>query len=680
MPQKVSQILLQASCGALVFNLSFTLALNRNNMSLINQTNSESFKIINTHSDSSKKPVKLPLDHSSHFHYSATAQLVIDPITDTVIAVNQEACRFLGMDAEKIESRRVSQLFAVCFPDLIVFTQELISLGRAWSDQLLIETKNGDECVEVNGIYETAGGGTKVYLSMQRIAEIDQCREHSDAHRHYLSGIGHWNHVSRTFQEFERENQLLLDAAGEGIYGVDADGITTFVNPAAQQILGYTALELAGRNMHSAVHYCHSDGSHFSVKDCPIFDAFKDGVIHTVEEDIFWNKAGEPVDVQYTSTPIKDSGFIVGAVVIFRDISQKKASERKLIEALKEVESLKNRLEMEKAYLQEEISSEFNYHKMIGHSQALKNVLQQIDLVAPTEATVLIHGESGTGKELIARAIHENSHRSDRPLIRVNCAAIPVDLFESEFFGHIKGAFTGATSERPGRFELADGGTLFLDEVGEIPLYLQSKLLRVLQEQELERIGDNKTRKVDVRIIAATNKDLSVLVEQQAFREDLYFRLNVFPLQSIPLRERREDIPLLTRHFLKKSCSRANKAGLKLPITELEKLEAYHWPGNIRELENVIERQVILARNDTIRFDTSSLAPKETSMLATQINQHAIMTEAELKMQDRRNILLALERTQGKVFGKDGAAELIEIKPTTLASRIKKYNIEVRNF
>ena len=649
-------------------------------MSLINKPNNESSTIINADLDASKNALNLSLYNPAHFQYSATAQLVVDPIADAVIAVNQELCRLLDMNSEQIQYMRVSQLFIGCFPTFIVFTEEIISRGKAWSDQLLIETQNGEERVEVNGLYEANNAGMKVYFSLQRIIEIDQHREHADAHRHYLSGIGHWNQVSRTFQEFERENRLLLDAAGEGIYGVDADGITTFVNPAAQQILGYTALELAGRNMHSTVHYSHSDGSHFSIKDCPIFAAFKDGVVHTVEEDIFWNKVGEPIDVQYTSTPINDNGFIVGAVVIFRDISQKKASERKLIEALKEVEHLKNRLEMEKAYLQEEISSEFNYHQMIGNSQALKNALQQINLVAPTDATVLIHGESGTGKELIARAIHENSHRSDRPLIRVNCAAIPVDLFESEFFGHIKGAFTGAISERPGRFELADGGTLFLDEVGEIPLYLQSKLLRVLQEQELERIGDNKTRKVDVRIIAATNRDLSVLVERQEFREDLYFRLNVFPLKSIALRERREDISLLTQHFLKKACSRANKVGLKLPITELEKLEAYHWPGNIRELENVIERQVILATSDTIRFDTSLLGAKEISMPSAHINQHAIMTETELKNQDRRNILLALERTQGKVFGKDGAAELLELKPTTLASRIKKYNIDLRDF
>jgi PAS domain S-box-containing protein len=649
-------------------------------MNQVSKSNRESSGRVNTTLDSTKDTNNLSPHTQLHFFYSATAQLVINPVADSIIAANLEACRLLEMDIEQIEGMRVSQLFANCFPSLIVFTQEIINRGRAWSDQLLIETHNGEEPVEVNGLSKIIDDVVNVYLSLQRIAEIDQFREHADAHRHYLSGIGHWNQVSRTFQEFERENRLLLDAAGEGIYGVDADGITTFVNPAAQQILGYTALELAGRNMHTTVHHSHTDGSHFSIQDCPIFAAFKDGVVHTVEEDIFWNKAGEPVDVQYTSTPINDNGFIVGAVVIFRDISQKKAAERKLIEALKEVEHLKNRLEMEKAYLQEEISSEFNFHQMIGKSQALKNALQQINLVAPTEATVLIHGESGTGKELIARAIHENSHRSDRPLIRVNCAAIPVDLFESEFFGHVKGAFTGATSERPGRFELADGGTLFLDEVGEIPLYLQSKLLRVLQEQELERIGDNKTRKVDVRIIAATNRDLSLLVERQEFREDLYFRLNVFPLQSVPLRERREDIPLLTQHFIKKASSRAGKIGLKLPITELEKLQAYHWPGNIRELENVIERQVILATNDTIRFDTSSLGPKEANTKKNQNMQQAIMTETDLKQQDRRNILLALERTEGKVFGKNGAAEMLEIKPTTLASRIKKYNIDLRDF
>ncbi|MFT5083658.1 MAG: PAS domain S-box-containing protein [Lentisphaeria bacterium] len=620
------------------------------------------------------------MNEQRFFSYSATAQLVIDPIGDSIVAANQEACRLIAMSAEQIQARKVSQLFCASFPNLIVFTQELINNSRGWCDHMLLTTAKGELRVEINGRFITAGDENHLHLSVQRVDELDQYREQSDAHRHYLSGIGHWNRVSRIFQEFERENQLLLDAAGEGIYGVDAKGMTTFVNPAAQHILGYSAEELAGKNMHSQVHHSHADGAHFSVDDCPIFAAFKEGEVKMVEDDIFWSKSGQAIDVEYTSTPIRDSGFIVGAVVVFRDISQKKANAQKLLAALEEVESLKNRLEMEKAYLQEEISSEFNHHHIIGRSPALKNLIQQVDLVAPTDATVLISGESGTGKELIARAIHETSMRSHRPLIRVNCAAIPGDLFESEFFGHIKGAFTGATSDRPGRFELADGGTLFLDEVGEIPLHLQSKLLRVLQEQHFERIGDSITRKVDVRMIAATNRNLKEQVNEGRFREDLYFRLNVFPLESIPLRKRQEDIPLLTQHFLKKAGQRASKQGLKISIAELEKLKAYHWPGNIRELENVVERQVILAKGDTVRFDGLTNESTGSTVAHSTSAEQKIQTYSEAKQQDRRNILMALEKTQGKVFGRDGAAALLEIKPTTLASRIKKYKIDTKIF
>ena len=586
----------------------------------------------------------------------------------------------MAMSAEELKGSKPSQLFCASLPDLIVFTQELIDNSRGWCDHMLLTTANGLACVEINGRCIIAGDENLLHLSIQRLDELDRHRKQSDAHRHYLSGIGHWNRVSRIFQEFERENQLLLDAAGEGIYGVDANGMTTFVNPAAQQILGYSAAELAGKNMHSHVHHSHVDGSHFSADECPIFAAFKEGEVKVVEDDIFWSKSGQPIDVEYTSTPIRDNGFIVGAVVVFRDISQKKANAQKLLAALEEVESLKNRLEMEKAYLEEEISSEFNHHHIIGRSPALKNLIQQVELVAPTDATVLICGESGTGKELIARAIHETSNRSCRPLIRVNCAAIPEDLFESEFFGHVKGAFTGAHSDRPGRFELADGGTLFLDEVGEIPLHLQGKLLRVLQEQHFERIGDSTTRSVNVRIIAATNRNLKEQVKAGHFREDLYFRLNVFPLESIPLRKRLDDIPLLTQHFLKKACTRANKQGLKISIAEIEKLKAYHWPGNIRELENVVERQVILTKGDTLRFDGLTRDSKTHTASHSAGAGLNILTYSEAKQQDRRNILMALEKTQGKVFGRDGAAALLEIKPTTLSSRIKKYKIDTKIF
>ena len=293
---------------------------------------------------------------------------------------------------------------------------------------------------------------------------------------------------------------------------------------------------------------------------------------------------------------------------------------------------------------------------------------------------MLINGESGTGKELIARAIHDISDRSSRSLIRVNCAAIPEELFESEFFGHAKGAFTGATADRPGRFELADGGTLFLDEVGEIPLHLQSKLLRVLQEQQFERVGESQTRNVNTRIVAATNRDLKALVAAGHFREDLYFRLNVFPIESVPLRERKEDIPLLTQHLLERVAKRSRKTGLKIPMSEMEKLMAYHWPGNVRELENVIERQIILARGETIRFE--GLLSTRTKSEPQEVAQghSGVLTDREIKEIDRENLKAALQASGGKIFGDGGAAQLLEMKPTTLSSRLKKYAITPADF
>ncbi len=615
-----------------------------------------------------------------YFNYAATPQLVLNPLENKVVGANQEVCRLLQMDTLQVLAMPCSQLFSPSLPHLVVFTQELLENGRGWCNNLLIKSAQDEIRVEVTGRCTEAGDEVLLFLSLQPAEQLARMREQSDAQQHYLSGIGHWNQVSRVFQEFERENQLLLDAAGEGIYGVDVNGITTFLNPAAERILGYTAAELAGRNMHTTVHHSHSDGSHFSVKQCPIFAAFHDGAVHTVEDDVFWTKQGTPIDVEYTSTPVTDNGFIVGAVVVFRDVSQKKADQRRLLEALKEVESLKNRLEMEKAYLQEEIKSEFNQHQIIGKSQPVQRILEQIQLVAPTASTVLINGESGTGKELVARAIHELSPRSSRALIRVNCAAIPEELFESEFFGHVKGAFTGAIKDRPGRFELADGGTLFLDEVGEIPLHLQGKLLRVLQEQQFERVGETRTRHVNVRIITATNRNLLQLVKEGRFREDLYFRLNVFPIVSPPLRERLQDIPLLTQHFLQKACTRANKMELKIPLSELEKLQQYHWPGNIRELENVIERQVILCQGDVVRFGHLDSALTDSNPTSVTSSGKQIPTATDLREQGRRAIILALEQSGGRISGAGGAAEMLALKPTTLASRIKKLQIDPRQF
>jgi len=289
----------------------------------------------------------------------------------------------------------------------------------------------------------------------------------------------------------------------------------------------------------------------------------------------------------------------------------------------------------------------------------------------------MITGESGTGKELIARAIHEASQRRDRPLIRVNCAAIPRELFESEFFGHVRGAFTGALRDRVGRFELADGGTLFLDEVGEIPIELQGKLLRVLQEGHFERVGEERTRAVNVRVIAATNRELKQEVRHGRFREDLYFRLNVFPVESVPLRDRSEDIPLLAQHFLT-SESKVLKSDLRLSEGDVRRLLQYNWPGNVRELQNVIERAAILAQNGRLRIDLPDHQGNDvpTSMRRPKNGTpQVIMTDDEVREYERNNILAALKASGGKIFGKGGAAELLAIKPTTLASRIKSFGI-----
>jgi len=341
--------------------------------------------------------------------------------------------------------------------------------------------------------------------------------------------------------------------------------------------------------------------------------------------------------------------------------------------AWEEVEALKRRLELENAYLQEEIRSLDSFGGIIGKSQPLLTLAQQISLVAPTDAAVLILGESGTGKELVAREIHQRSRRAGRPLIKVNCAAIPRELFDSEFFGHTKGSFTGALRDRIGRFELADGGTLFLDEIGEIPLDLQSKLLRVLQEGELERIGDEKTRKVDVRIIAATNRDLKSASDSGLFRSDLYYRLSVFPIALPPLRQRRDDIPLLAEHFLRQQARRLGRPVPSLNAAALAQLQAYDWPGNIRELQHVLERALITSGKGPLRLQLSD-APASAAVPSTP-SAPVIHSAGALKKLATENLRRALEQCDGKIYGPDGAAALLGLKPTTLASKLKSHGL-----
>jgi transcriptional regulator with GAF, ATPase, and Fis domain len=306
-------------------------------------------------------------------------------------------------------------------------------------------------------------------------------------------------------------------------------------------------------------------------------------------------------------------------------------------------------------------------------------MLNRVEAVAETPASVLLQGESGVGKELVAHAIHQQSARADGPLVKVNCASIPKELFESEFFGHVKGAFTGAHRDRVGRFQLADGGTIFLDEIGEIPLELQGKLLRVLQESEFERVGDDVTRSVDVRVIAATNRDLEQLIVDGEFREDLFYRLSVFPVDVPPLRDRDDDIIQLAQHFLERACKDFGRPVLTLNRAQANLLQEYDWPGNVRELKNVIERAVILSPGNVLRLDLSmphvrDTRPREIEPAAKQIT--GILTEKEMREYQKQNLIAALKETSWRVSGPDGAAELLGVKPTTLADRIRAFGIE----
>lgn len=355
--------------------------------------------------------------------------------------------------------------------------------------------------------------------------------------------------------------------------------------------------------------------------------------------------------------------------------------EKKVAERTAELQQLKDRLQEENIFLREELAELHVYGDIIGESPALKNVIRQIELVSPTEANVLILGESGTGKELVAREIHHHSTRRDRPMIKVNCATIPRELYESEFFGHVKGAYTGATQNRAGRFQAADGGTLFLDEVGEIPLELQGKLLRVLQEGEYERIGEEKTRRVDVRIIAATNQNLREKIDRKLFREDLYYRLNVFPIEVPPLRVRKEDVRPLAEYFLNQVAQNMHRNKPRLTRSNLTKLESYEWPGNVRELQNVIERAVILSRSGRLKFDlpANHLISASTEPLVKNFGSTDgipdVLSERQLKHLERKNMISALKRCNWKIYGRGGAAQLLEINPTTFIERMKRFHI-----
>ncbi|MCY4802466.1 sigma 54-interacting transcriptional regulator [Pseudomonas aeruginosa] len=611
------------------------------------------------------------------FEHCNAGIVQFDPVGNCFVDINIAACKLLGYPRHEILELTVTKLFGHALPELIVFTQAVLEEGTGWTDSLTCARRDGERIeLEMSASTLKLKGVVYLILVLRERDEERYRQNQANVERTMRGGLIEWQNILSLFEESERENQLLLSAVGDGIYSIDSEGLATYVNPAAARMLGWEVDQMIGKNIHRIHHHSHADGSHYPVEDCPIYKAVHDGLVHEGQQEVFWRRDGSMFPVEFTSTPVISGGTIIGSVVVFRDITERQMTQQRLQSAMDELRELKQRLEQQNAYLQEEILIEHHYREIVGQSDPILTIVKQIDVVGPTDASVLIHGESGTGKELIARAIHQSSRRSDNPLIRVNCAAIPAELFESEFFGHVKGAFTGAMRDRVGRFELADGGTLFLDEIGEIPLELQSKLLRVLQEGQFERVGEERTRRVDVRIITATNRDLLAEVKAKRFREDLYFRLNVFPILSPALRERPEDIPLLASHFVTQICSRLGRQPARLRKADVERMQSYSWPGNIRELQNVIERALITSKGPDLLIDmpvgqSDAIRPAEAG--SPQVS--GILTEAQLRVLEKDNLNAALAACGGKIFGKDGAAALLGIKPTTMASRLKRFGI-----
>ena len=402
--------------------------------------------------------------------------------------------------------------------------------------------------------------------------------------------------------------------------------------------------------------------------EAAIEKTFTDDGEVTVEATLV-TKSGEKIPHVYSGvrTMIDGKMVLMGFGI---DITERKQAEQRLRKVLSEMKVLKRRLEAECTYLNEEIKLVHDYSHIIGKSEVIKYVLYSMELIAATDTTVLVLGESGTGKELIARAIHNNSKRNKRPLIKVDCAVLPANLIESELFGHEKGAFTGAIEKRIGRFELADGASIFLDEIGELPLNLQQKLLRVLQDGEYERLGSTIVMRTDVRVIAATNRDLEADVHKGLFRKDLWYRLNVLPLSLPPLRDRAEDIPLLVDWIVSRAQRRLGKEIKKIPKTVMEQLMTYHWPGNIRELENVIERAMIFSQDDTLQL--VSLLRNTASQIKPVPSNTPIKRLAEM---EKEHILRALNETQWNISGKGGAADLLGLNASTLRGRMRKHGI-----
>lgn len=468
------------------------------------------------------------------------------------------------------------------------------------------------------------------------------------------------------------------------LHTMDPEGRLLDVSDQWLRKLAYTREDVVGRNIRNFL----SDSTREQLSAGQL-TLLSEGLEFTNHPREMLARDGAIVEVLMSARAERDErGEVQRLYVASKDVTERNANVRALQDALAENSKLRKRLERERDYLREKVNVSMNFGRIVGSSPVLRQLISRVEAVAQTNASVLIVGESGTGKELVAHAIHQAGSRASQPLVKVNCASVPAELFESEFFGHVKGAFTGAHRDRVGRFALANGGTIFLDEVGEIPLEHQGKLLRVLQEKEFERVGEDTTKVVDVRVVAATNRDLGEEVRAGRFREDLFYRLSVFPVAVPPLRERGEDVVQIAAHLLRQISKELGRDTPELSVAQAEQLKAYEWPGNVRELRNTLERAVILSQDGRLVFDLLGLEAPGSDAAASSGNGppsapaesnaggQDVFTEVRMRAFERDNLVRALERCHWRVAGPDGAAALLGIKPTTLNGRIKKHGIE----
>jgi PAS domain S-box-containing protein len=602
---------------------------------------------------------------SLDLQYHPLPSVLLDLETARVASLNTDAQDLFQTD---LRGQRLNGVLRSLSAEFAVFLEAVLHFGRYINNDLVFQSANARDLRLQT--YGTKVNESLVMLSFLDLDAQEKRSKRAEQEAHHRAGLTQWQNIYAFFQEMESQNQLILDAAGEGIYGINAEGKATFVNRAAQEMLGWDAQDLIGRELHSIIHHHHLNGDHFPAKQCPIYKSFRHDKTVRIEDDAFWRKDGKPILVEYVSTPIYDAGILAGAVVIFRDVTERKESEKKLRQALKEVETLRVQLEQENDYLLTEIRSARSHAGIVGTSASVRNLNAQINLVADTKTNVLISGPSGSGKSLAVSAIHEASGRSKRPLVRVNCSDVSLRDLEADVFGVRRGANRQAVRDTTGKLILANNGTLHLDEVSDMPKEFQAKLLAVLNERQFRRLGDTAYTPVDVTVISTTARDLAAEVQAGRFRQDLYFALNVFPIRCEPLMARPEDIPYLAKHFLDQINARLWLPPVPLSKGNIDALASYTWPGNVRELKNIIERAAIVAQGNKLNFEF------ETKPALSSESSQAILSHEELRRLERDNLIQCLKRANGKVSGQNGAAQLLGLAPTTVYSKIKSMKVK----